>query len=124
VSKEDKKNGNGSDKTAETKVFTIPDPAREFRLDPVTINGIQKLAYIFERMNLSEYISIMQDKRKIIFNNFIAGLARGFGFSIGMTVLLGVLVYVLSHMVDLPLISKYIAHIVQIVQEEVKMRKF
>ncbi len=124
MAKEDKKNGNGSDKTAETKVFTIPDPAREFRLDPVTINGIQKLAYIFERMNLSEYISIMQDKRKIIFNNFIAGLARGFGFSIGMTVLLGVLVYILSHMVDLPLIGKYIAHIVQIVQEEVKMRKF
>ncbi len=124
MAEEDKKNGNGPNRDTETKVFSIPDPAREFRLDPATINGLQKLAYIFERMNLSEYISIMQDRRKIILNNFVAGLARGFGFSIGMTMLVGVLVYVLSHMVDLPLIGKYIAHIVQIVQEEVSSRKF
>ena len=110
--------------SGKTEVFYLAEPSKEFKLDPGTILELHKLARIFERMNLSEYIMLMQNPRRIVFNNFLAGIARGFGFSIGMSLLLALLVFTLSHMVDIPLIGKYIAKIVEIVQQEMKMRKF
>jgi hypothetical protein len=107
-----------------TEVFYIPEPSREFKIDNTTITGLQKFAQMLERMNMGDYLAMMQDRKRIILNNFIAGVARGFGFSIGMTLLVGLLLFLLGRMVDLPLIGKYVAKIVDIVQQEMKMRKF
>ncbi|MFA6448543.1 MAG: DUF5665 domain-containing protein [bacterium] len=113
-----------SGEAGRTEVFHIPEPSREFKLDVSTINNLSKLSVMFERMNLTGYLSMMQNTRLIIWNNFIAGVARGFGFSIGMTLLVGLLLFLMGRMVDIPLIGKYIAKIVEIVQMEMKMRKF
>ncbi len=115
---------NGSKGDAKNEVFYIAEPLKEYKLDSDTIVSLHKLARVFERMNLSEYLAMMQKPSRIVFNNFIAGIARGFGFSIGMSLLVAVLLFALSHMVDIPLIGKYIAKIVEIVQEEMKVRKF
>ncbi|HOX27799.1 MAG TPA: DUF5665 domain-containing protein [bacterium] len=101
-----------------TDVFSIPSPERTYRIEPETVVRLHRLADIFERMNLAEYLSNTQKPLKVAWYNFVMGLARGFGFSIGMTLLLGFTLYLLSSMVDVPLIGKYVAKIVAIVQQE------
>ena len=49
--------------------------------------------------------------------NFRAGVARGFGVTVGMTVVLGILVWVLTMLVDLPLVGDYFRNAEQYVSE-------
>ncbi len=79
--------------------------------------NIQKLAEHFERGNISEYIQLMQSPLKIIFLNFIGGLARGFGIAVGMTIIVALLAYILARLINLPIIGFYIAQIVEIVNK-------
>ena len=39
--------------------------------------------------------------------NFKAGIAKGFGITIGMTVVVGIFIWILTMLVDLPLIGEY-----------------
>jgi hypothetical protein len=55
----------------------------------------------------------------MIFSNFIAGLARGFGMAIGFTLLGAMVLYLLRQAVflNIPIIGNFIAEIVKIVQD-------
>lgn len=118
MSDEDRKqNKTGETETGGTKGSCIPERSRDYSLDHSTIVGLQKLAYLLERMNLSQYLEMMQNKNRIIWNNLIAGVARGFGFTIGMTLLASFLLFLLGSIVDMPLIGRYVAKIVDIVQQ-------
>jgi hypothetical protein len=101
-------------------VFSLPAPTHTPR-DPETIAvpELSRLATVLERMRLSDYIEMMQSPRRLILFNFLAGLARGIGFIVGMTVVATVALLLLSHLVNLPLVGKYIAKIVEIVQQEI-----
>ena len=61
---------------------------------------------------------------RYLFFVFLAGIARGIGFALGMTVILAVLAYLLTQaiaaMVDFPLIGKYFAEIAELLQEYLK----
>jgi len=39
--------------------------------------------------------------------NFKAGIAKGFGITIGMTVVVGIFIWILTMLMDLPLIGEY-----------------
>ena len=104
-----------------TKTMSIPEPERVARLDPTSIVAIHKLAYLFEKMHLTEYLTYMKKPGKVIWLNFVAGLSRGLGFAFGMTVLFGLMLYLLGRMVDLPLIGQWIAKIVEIVNQEIDL---
>ncbi|HOC91870.1 MAG TPA: DUF5665 domain-containing protein [bacterium] len=110
--------GNESgDAASENKTFSLPDPGASVRLEPETIMNINKLADIFERMNLADYLTNMTKPKRIIALSFAIGIARGLGLVIGMTMIFGFLVLLLGKMIDLPLIGRYIAEIVDIVNE-------
>jgi len=78
---------------------------------------IQQLAVAMEKMKIAEYIEYINNTRRLLFVNFIAGLARGFGMAIGFTVLAALVLYMLQKLVilNLPLIGDAIAHIVKLV---------
>lgn len=78
---------------------------------------IQQLAIAMEKMKIAEYIEYLNNTRRLLFINFIAGLARGFGMAIGFTVLAALVLYMLQKLVilNLPLIGDAIAHIVKLV---------
>ncbi|WP_051531026.1 DUF5665 domain-containing protein [Clostridiisalibacter paucivorans] len=80
---------------------------------------IEDIAIKLEKTKIAEYVDIMNNKWRLIYINFIAGLARGFGMAIGFTILGAFTLYIMQRMItwNLPLIGDFIAEIVKIVRE-------
>lgn len=78
-------------------------------------NRLEKIATDLERMKLADYVDIMNNPRKLLYTNFIGGLARGLGTAIGVTALAAILFYILRQTVNLPLIGEFIANLLDII---------
>ncbi len=80
---------------------------------------IDQLALAMEKMKLAEYMEYMNDTKRLLKINFMAGIARGFGMAVGLTVLGAVFIIMLRRLVmlNLPLIGDFIAEIVRTVNE-------
>ncbi|MCM8899680.1 MAG: hypothetical protein PWR01_1549 [Clostridiales bacterium] len=80
---------------------------------------IEEIARTLEKMRFGEYIEYLNDTRRVIRTNFIAGLARGFGMAVGFTLLGAVALYFLTRLANenLPIIGGFIAEIVKIVKQ-------
>lgn len=79
---------------------------------------IDEISMQLERAKIADYVDIMKDKKKLLYLNFIGGVARGFGMAIGFTVLGALVIYLLQKMLTLPIIGDFISEIVKIVQEK------
>lgn len=93
----------------------------------VTMNkSIEKLANLMEKVQISEYIQLLNRPWKIIYTNVLAGIARGVGIAIGFTVFASLIVYFLQLLgkLDLPIIGEYIAEIVKVVQNQLEGRVY
>lgn len=79
------------------------------KLDQISLN--------MEKFKLVDYVYYLEHPRKMLFANFIGGLARGFGAAIGFTLLTAFIIYLLQWIVrwNLPVIGKFISEIVNIV---------
>lgn len=79
---------------------------------------LDKLALDMEKSRIRDYICYLENPRKLIWPNFLAGLARGFGASIGFTLLAAFVLYLLQKAVrwNLPVIGEFISEIVSIVE--------
>ncbi len=78
---------------------------------------IAELSAKMEKFNLAEYLALLNNPRRFLMINFLAGLARGFGIALGITVLGALALYILQWLVvlNLPLIGDFIAELVRIV---------
>ncbi|KJS19151.1 MAG: membrane protein [Clostridiaceae bacterium BRH_c20a] len=87
---------------------------------------LKKLALDMEKMKLAEYIELLNNPKKLLWVNFIAGVARGLGTAIGFTILFAIILYFLQKLVllKLPLISDFIADIVRMVQNNARVPKY
>jgi hypothetical protein len=81
---------------------------------------VNNLALTMEKINLSEYVELLHNPWRLFWVNFLAGLARGVGIAIGGSLLVALLLYLLSQIavLNLPLISDFIAEIVRLVQTQ------
>lgn len=81
---------------------------------------VDELILNIEKLNLTEYLWLLRDPKRLLYVNFLGGLARGFGMAMGFTFLSAVVLYVLRRLVvlKLPVIGDFIADIVKIVQRE------
>jgi hypothetical protein len=79
---------------------------------------IALLAVSIEKMKLAEYVKLLDNPWRLMYVNFIAGLARGVGIAVGFTILGAVLLYFLRKLVvlNLPWIGGIVAEIVRMVQ--------
>lgn len=80
---------------------------------------VNKIALMLEKAKLGDYVAMMSKPRAMLLNNFIAGLARGFGMAVGFTLLGAIAIYFLRQAVflNIPIIGNFIAEIVKIVQD-------
>ena len=77
----------------------------------------KELVKIFEAAGVVDYLEYLQSGKRIMWVNFKAGIARGFGITVGMTLVVGVFVWILTMLVDLPLIGEYFEDTKQYVNE-------
>lgn len=84
------------------------------------LEKITKLSRDMERFQLAEYLTLLNSPRRFLTINFLAGLARGFGFALGATILGALVLYFLQHLVhlNLPVIGDFIADLVRIVNQK------
>ncbi len=89
-----------------------------FKAKKILNQNIENLIQIIERKNIEEIIYILGSKKEIVKRNFIAGIFRGIGIGIGVTIISAIIIYFLQKLVrlNLPGIGKYITDIVEIVE--------
>lgn len=81
-------------------------------------DNIERLLRFLEKKNIEELVYILGTKKEIAKRNFIAGIFRGIGVGIGVTIVTAIIIYFLQKLVrlNLPGIGKFINDIVEIVE--------
>ncbi|MCL6515397.1 DUF5665 domain-containing protein [Alicyclobacillus sp.] len=83
-------------------------------------DDVKRLAGYLERVNFAAYADLLQRPWRLAWLNWLGGVFRGLGIGIGFTIVAGVVLMVLDAltMLNLPVVGKYIAELVRIVQAE------
>jgi hypothetical protein len=66
-----------------------------------------ELVKVFKAAGVVDFMQYLQSGRSIMWINFRAGVARGLGMTLGMTVVLGLLIWALTKLVALPVVGEY-----------------
>lgn len=92
---------------------------------PVLQRRLASLATSLERMNLAEYAALYERPYRLLFINFLAGLARGLGAAVGFALVSALLVYALQSTLvrHLPLVGDFLADIVRLVQFNLRVAR-
>lgn len=77
----------------------------------------KELVAVFEAAGVVDFLEYLQSGKRIMWVNFKAGIAKGFGITVGMTLIVAVFIWVLTMLVDLPVIGEYFADAKQKVNE-------
>ena len=79
---------------------------------------IDRFIAAMERLGLAEYVRYADNRRRLFWNHFWGGVARGVGMAVGFTILGALLVLLLQDLArrNLPLIGDALAEIVRVVQ--------
>lgn len=80
---------------------------------------LEDISIALEKTKISEYVDLINNRKRLMRVNFFQGLARVFGMAIGFTLLGALFIYVLNQLIklNLPVIGDFIAEIVKIVQK-------
>jgi len=79
-----------------------------------------KIADDLEKTQIADYVNLMNRPIKLLWRNFLAGIARGVGSAVGLAFFATFILYILQMLgaLNLPIIGDYIADIVRIVQRQ------
>ncbi|SDF06617.1 DUF5665 domain-containing protein [Sporolituus thermophilus] len=85
---------------------------------------LEKLVRHLEALRIADYIELLQKPTRLIFLNFVAGIARGLGIAIGATIIFAMMLELLRRLIllNIPGIGSFVAEVVRIV--EMKNGKF
>ncbi|GBF11958.1 DUF5665 domain-containing protein [Tepidibacillus sp. HK-1] len=84
---------------------------------------LDELAIQMERVQIADYIALLNKPRRLFFLNLMTGIARGIGIALGFTIFAATIIYFLQKLgaLNLPIIGDYIAEIVKIVQAQLNV---
>lgn len=82
---------------------------------------IQRLEHVAKRMeymHLDAYLRYVKNWKRRLTMDFLSGVVRGIGFSVGFSILGALLIYILRNMAlaNLPVIGRFLADLVRIVE--------
>jgi len=83
------------------------------------MNGrMEDITQRVEEIGIEDYFDLLKSPKKLLYTNFVLGLARGLGFAVGATILGALFLMILFRLAELnlPLIGEFIARMVRIVQ--------
>lgn len=98
--------------TTKPKSYEVEEHPFELRHEVKRLNTrLDKLADMLEKSEFKDILENYTDPKKRIVTNLMAGVARGLGLSLGTFVILGLLGYIVSLFLDVPVIGEYLAEI-------------
>ncbi|BCG61027.1 DUF5665 domain-containing protein [Paenibacillus sp. URB8-2] len=98
--------------TEKTKTNEVDDHPFELRHEVKRLNArLDKIADSLEKSEFKDILENYTDPKKRIITNLMAGISRGLGLSLGTFVILGLLGYIISLFVNVPVIGEYLAEI-------------
>lgn len=85
---------------------------------------MERLLKRIELLHLDAFLRYIHDWRRRLFFDFLSGIARGVGFSIGFSVLGALVLYLLRNMAmsNLPVIGQFVAQLVRVVENNLGTR--
>jgi len=85
---------------------------------------LNELSLVLEKLKLADYLKHLNNIKRMVWINFLGGVARGLGIAIGFTLLGALVLYLLqqSFLNNLPVIGDIIADIVEIANERLNLR--
>lgn len=83
------------------------------------LSVLERVADFAEKIRLGDYLEAIQNPRRMIFLNFLYGVARGIGLAIGFTLLGAFIVYLLNQLqiLNLPLIGDFITELLKYIDK-------
>lgn len=82
------------------------------------LNQLSKLNYILSKNKVLDLVELVGNTKKLLIRNFASGIIKGIGAGIGFSIITALIIYLLQKIIKLniPVISKYISDIIEIVQ--------
>lgn len=82
------------------------------------IQRLELIAQRMEHMRIDAYLRYVHNWRRRLTMDFLSGIVRGIGFSIGFSILGALLIYILRNiaLANLPVIGRFLAELVRIVE--------
>lgn len=92
--------------------YEVDEHPFELRHEVKKLNTrLDKIADSLEKSQFKDILENYTNPKKRIMTNFVAGMSRGLGLSVGTFVVLGLLGILLSQFVKMPVIGQYIAEL-------------
>ncbi len=87
-------------------------------MDQKQIDRLDGLAARLENSGVAEYVKLSQNTRKILWLNFLSGVARGLGFTVGTSIVLAVVYKILSRIIsmNIPYLTDMLRQLVETVK--------
>ena len=112
-----------SKKTHAPKSEALPEKTiAEMQPEEALQATIEQLTRVMEKTRIAEYVQYLDHPWRLLWNNFLIGIARGLGSTIGLAIILAILFFILQHivMLNLPVISDLITKMIYTVQENLR----
>ena len=115
---DNRQTGGGRDQAA---ADTARQPDGEKRVS-LAVEQLDRWLDAMERLQLADYLRYVDDRRKLFWNSFWSGIARGVGMAIGFTFLGAILILILQDLArhNLPLIGELLDEIMNVVQNSIR----
>ena len=85
-----------------------------------TQEEVEGLVDAIQAIGLEEFMDYIRSPWKMLWPNFIAGVARGFGALVGASIVIAIIGWSLTLIIDLPLIGQKLEPYVSNIQSEFK----
>lgn len=72
----------------------------------------------FDPFDITGLYNYLRRPTRLFFLNLLAGMARGLGFAIGMTILAALIILLLRRVVNVPYLGNFIARILEVVETQ------
>lgn len=79
----------------------------------------EDLTRVMEKTRIAEYVDYLEHPGRLLLTNFLIGIARGLGSTIGLALVLAVLFFIIQKliMLNLPGISDFISDLIDLIRE-------
>jgi hypothetical protein len=77
---------------------------------------LAEIAKVFQQIGFREFVNFLESPRKIMVRSFLSGIFKGFGVVVGMTVVVAIVVWFLTQLVDFPLIGQYFEDLLNLIE--------